>query len=154
MLKEGSAAPDFLVRIDGADPVKFSEIYSRQNVVLFFYPGDFTPVCTREAGCFRDYSDDFKERNAVILGVSRDDAESHRRFAAEYNLPYELLSDPEDEIAKLFAIQRLSGFLSSRRVTFVIDTRGTVRAAIHKELNFQAHVKGSLAVLDKIVKPD
>ena len=96
-LTPGDAAPDFETVNDEEQPVKLSD-YRGRRVVLYFYPKDDTPGCTKEACGFRDGWKDLAKANAVVLGVSADDGESHRRFAKKYRLPFPLLSDPKREV--------------------------------------------------------
>ena len=94
-------------------------------VVLYFYPRDATPGCTREACAFRDIWSRFEAANAMVVGVSTDDSESHARFANEYNLPFPLLADTDEAIADAFGVTVRLGF--AERVTFLIDPEGRVR---------------------------
>lgn len=149
MIKIGDAAPDFEARVGGR-AVHLSDFRGKQHVILFFYPGDFTPVCTKEACYFRDNTEDLKERGAAVLGVSRDDESSHEKFRAEYNLPYELLSDPDGRLIKLFGLARFGGLLPPKRATFVIDKEGIVREVIAAEVSYREHVDKAIAVLDRI----
>lgn len=94
-------------------------------VVLYFYPRDATPGCTREACAFRDVWSRFEEANATVVGVSTDDSESHARFAREHDLPFPLLADTDESIADSFGVSVRLGF--AERVTFLIDPEGRVR---------------------------
>ncbi len=148
MVRVGEQAPDF--KATSAEG-EFSLAGQRgRNVVLFFYPGDFTSVCTKEACEFRDYSSEFESRNAVVVGVSPDDAESHRKFAGQYRLNFALLSDPQGKLVDRFGIRPLLPFLPRKRVTFVIDGAGIVRAAIDSLLDYRGHVEGALKALDQL----
>lgn len=144
MLKVGQSLPEsFASKLGDAS-------ISGKNLVVFFYPGDFTNVCTKEACEFRDYSTEFTKRNAVLVGVSPDDASSHERFAAQYKLDYKLLSDSDGTMAGDFGLKRLIPLLPPRRATFVIDSQRTVRAVIHKELDYKGHVNEALQALDNL----
>jgi peroxiredoxin Q/BCP len=99
--------------------------YRGRPVVLYFYPRDGTPGCTREACAFRDAWDRLQATGAVVLGVSTDDVESHRRFHAEHRLPFELLSDVDGEVARRYGVPVRLGLAA--RVTFLIDGEGVVR---------------------------
>ena len=94
MLELGSLAPDFTLPDKDGTPVSLSD-FRGQTVVLYFYPKDSTPGCTRQACAFASAYDGFKEKNAVVIGISRDSAASHSKFAEKYSLPFLLLSDPE-----------------------------------------------------------
>lgn len=149
MVKVGESAPDFEATASGK-PLRLSDFKGKQHVVLFFYPGDFTPVCTKEACYFRDNTEDLKQRGAAVLGISRDDEASHDKFRAEYNLPYELLSDPDGRLIKQFGLARFGGLLPPKRATFVIDKEGIVRGVIEAELGYRDHVDKALTVLDEL----
>jgi peroxiredoxin Q/BCP len=100
-MNEGDVAPDFTLTDAGGKKVSLSDFRGR-DVILYFYPKDDTPGCTKEACGFRDAWSDLKERGAVVLGVSGDDAASHEVFAAKYRLPFTLLSDPQHEVMRRY----------------------------------------------------
>jgi peroxiredoxin Q/BCP len=100
-LNPGDAAPDFTLEDGNGHRVSLRDLRGR-DVVLYFYPRDDTPGCTKEACGFRDAWDDIQAAGAVVLGVSADDAESHRRFAAKHRLPFTLLSDPDHRVMKAY----------------------------------------------------
>ena len=114
----GGTAPNFMLQ-DQTGRVRTLAEYRRRPVVLYFYPRDNTPGCTREACAFRDAWSRLQEQGAVVLGVSTDDVESHRRFQAEHNLPFDLLSDPEEKAAQAYGVPVRMSFaahgLSCRR---------------------------------------
>lgn len=103
MVEEGTPAPDFELESDSGETVNLSQLRGRP-VVLYFYPRDDTPGCTKEACAFRDAYDDYLARDAVILGVSRDTTESHRKFKSKYELPFTLLSDPDHAVAEAYGV--------------------------------------------------
>jgi len=129
-LKEGDEAPDFSLQSDEGKWIKLSDYKGVSNVVLYFYPKDMTPGCTRQACSFRDNMSQFKELNAEILGVSTDDVESHKEFKQKENLNFTLLADPEKEVTKKYGVQTTLGMAS--RVTFVIDKNGIIRKVYPK----------------------
>jgi len=134
VVEQGQPAPDFELASDTGEKVKLSD-FRGSSVVLFFYPKDDTPGCTKEACQFRDAYDAFQERGAVILGVSPDGEASHDKFRKKYALPFELLSDPDKEVAKAYGVWRekkMYGktFLGIHRSTFVIGPDGTVVKAM------------------------
>jgi peroxiredoxin Q/BCP len=140
----GDKAPDFEVVTSSGKSVKLSDFAGKKNVVLYFYPGDFTPVCTKETCGFRDMHEDLASQDTEIIGVSVDSDESHRRFAEEYKIPFELVSDGKREIAKLYGA---TGFLrdilgKARRMTFVIDKKGRIAAILESELRASKHIDG------------
>jgi thioredoxin-dependent peroxiredoxin len=101
MLEPGSTPPPFTLTDGSGASVSLSD-FAGKYVVLYFYPADDTPGCTKEACGFRDAWDELRELGAVVLGVSADDADSHRKFAAKYRLPFTLLSDPGHEVMKAY----------------------------------------------------
>lgn len=150
MLRKNEPAPDFSgVGADGGR-IRLKDYRGRRNVVLYFYPKDFTPGCTREACSFRDRRAELAQFDAEIVGVSSDGVEKHAKFAASYNLPYPLVSDGDGSISAAYGVQRLGGWLPSKRVTFVIDKDGLVREVIHSELAIDAHIDGALDALRRI----
>jgi thioredoxin-dependent peroxiredoxin len=146
----GQPAPAFEATDHKGARVSLAEAREKGPVVVYFYPKDFTPGCTREACMFRDAFADLDGLGATIVGVSVDDDESHRRFAERYQLPFSLVADPDRALAKRFGIARPLG-LGASRATFVIDQRGIVRAAIHSELSMSRHVKDTKAALAGLV---
>ena len=134
MVEEGSQAPDFELKSDTGETVKLSELRGRP-VVLYFYPRDDTPGCTKEACAFRDSYDEYLARDAVILGVSRDGEESHRKFKQKYDLPFTLLSDPDHEVAEAYGVWAEKSMYGRKsmgivRSTFVIAADGTIATAM------------------------
>ena len=150
MVDAGQAAPDFELTSDKGETVKLSD-FRGSSVVLFFYPKDDTPGCTKEACQFRDAYSEFKERGAVVLGVSPDGEASHVKFRDKYELPFTLLSDPDKEVAKAYGVWRekkMYGKLSLgiHRSTFVIGPDGTVVKAM-RGVKPDGHPEQVLAVL-------
>lgn len=134
MVEEGSQAPDFELKSDTGETVKLSQFRGRP-VVLYFYPRDDTPGCTKEACAFRDSYDEYLARDAVILGVSRDGEESHQKFKSKYDLPFTLLSDPDHEVAEAYGVWAEKSMYGRKsmgivRSTFVIAPNGTVARAM------------------------
>jgi peroxiredoxin Q/BCP len=117
-------------------------------VVLYFYPKDDTPGCTKEACTFRDQYQDFQDAGAAVLGVSSDSSESHRKFAAKHRLPFTLLADRGGQVRKRYGVPATLGLLPGR-VTFVIDAAGVVRHVFNSQLDATRHVGEALGVLQK-----
>jgi peroxiredoxin Q/BCP len=135
MVREGEAAPDFELTSDSGERVVLSALRGKP-VVLYFYPKDDTPGCTTQACGLRDSYDAFRERGAVVLGVSPDDEASHERFRAKYRLPFTLLADPDHEVAERYGVwveRNRSGKRSMgiKRSTFVLDADGNVAKALY-----------------------
>jgi peroxiredoxin Q/BCP len=129
LLKEGDLAPDFATQAIVGDqqvPVKLTD-YRGHKVVLYFYPKDNTPGCTKEACAFRDGFSELKSWGIVVLGCSIDGADKHRAFAQKYNLPFPLLIDPDNKIAKAYGADNGIPILGlDRRITYVIDEDGHI----------------------------
>jgi peroxiredoxin Q/BCP len=149
MLKEGMQAPDFSLP-DADGRVHRLSDYRGRKVILYFYPKDDTPGCTREACDFRDRQREIAAKNAVIVGISADGAASHRTFTAKYNLPFILLSDPAKEAIGAYGALR-GGLLSKTffgivRSTFIIDEKGTI-AKIFPKVDVSVHIQDVLESL-------
>jgi peroxiredoxin Q/BCP len=142
-LNKGDKAPDFTLRNQDDKSVTLFSLKGRK-VVLFFYPKDFSPGCTREACHFRDSFEDFTEAGADVIGVSADSVESHKKFIESNLLPYTLLSDPGGEVAKLYGV---SGFLLPGRTTFIIGENGTILYIFSSQTDMKAHIDESLKIL-------
>ncbi len=148
MLKPGDTAPAFDVALTGGGRASLSQFLGKKNVVLFFYPGDFTPGCTKEACSYRDNYAAFAPLDAVLLGVSANSDSSHTRFAASYRLPFSLIADTDRSLARAYHVLWLGGLLPlPRRITFVIDKQGVIRLAAHHELAIDDHVRDALEIL-------
>jgi thioredoxin-dependent peroxiredoxin len=123
--KVGDKAPDFTARDQDGKTVKLSDFAGKQAVLLYFYPKDQTPGCTKEACGFRDRLDELKKSNVAVLGVSRDTAESHKKFIAKENLNFPLLVDTDGQITEAYGAAMKERPLS-RRVSFLIDKAGKI----------------------------
>ena len=121
----GDPAPDFALPDENGEPVELSD-FRGVRVLLVFYPGDDTPVCTRQLCDYRDGLEQFQDLGVRVVGISRDDAVSHRRFKARHGLPFTLLSDPDLAVAKAYGA---AGPLGMKRAVFLIDEAGTIRYA-------------------------
>jgi peroxiredoxin Q/BCP len=142
----GDPAPDFALTDREGRMVRLSDYRGKQPVVVYFYPKDDTPGCTKEACAFRDEYEVFKEAGAEVIGVSSDPAESHARFASKYRLPFVLLSDGDAAVRRRYGVPPTLGVLPGR-VTFVIDREGIVRHVFNSQLQATQHVKEAMAAL-------
>ncbi len=152
MLNEGDAAPDFEARDAEGNAVKLSNLRGRK-VVLYFYPKDDTPGCTKEACSFRDGFAEFKRRGIEVLGVSTDDEKSHRKFAEKYSLPFTLLADTDHSVADLYEVygeKEFAGrkYMGVARKTFLIDEEGRLRKVFDK-VKVDEHADEVLKAFDK-----
>lgn len=142
----GALAPDFEARDQDGRPVRLRDLRGRP-VVLYFYPEDETPGCTREACAFRDDNEAFRARGAAVLGVSSQGEASHLEFRRKYGLPFTLVADPDKKIIRAYGAL---GFLGlAKRVTYVIKADGTIAAAI-RPLDPKSHSREALRVLSKL----
>jgi peroxiredoxin Q/BCP len=135
VIEEGTPAPDFELGSDAGERVRLSSLRGRP-VVLYFYPKDDTPGCTRQACELRDAYAEFRERGAVVLGVSPDDESSHLEFKEKYELPFTLLADPDHTVSEEYGVWgERSGYgktwMGINRSTFVIGADGTVARALY-----------------------
>jgi peroxiredoxin Q/BCP len=121
----GDCAPDFSLPDADGGTFTLSE-QAGQRVLLVFYPGDDTPVCTRQLCDYRDGIEQFADLDVEVIGISRDDAESHRRFRARHDLPFTLLSDPDMDVAERYGCK---GLLGMKRGVFLVDEKGLLRYA-------------------------
>jgi peroxiredoxin Q/BCP len=136
MLKEGTTAPDFSL-LDQNEVMHTLSQYRGKTVLLYFYPKDDTPGCTKEACMIADVYNDFSARNIVVLGVSKDTPASHKKFASKYNLPFTLLSDRSgDAIEAYGAWQNKSmfgrSFMGISRISYLIDAGGKIQKVYPK----------------------
>jgi peroxiredoxin Q/BCP len=145
MIATGQRAPDFTLPAADGKSVSLADFRGKKSVVVFFYPKDETPGCTREACEFRDSFDRFGDAGAEVLGISDDDVESHKKFASHHRLPMTLLSDVGGKVRETYGVKSLFGIPD--RVTFVIDREGVVRHVFQSRLRFGKHVDEALDVV-------
>ncbi len=144
MVSEGEEAPDFTLQADDERKVSLKD-YRGKKVVLYFYPKDGTPGCTREATEFRDVAEEFAKEGAVILGVSKDGVKSHQKFKQKHELPFTLLSDPEGKVLDLYGVWKKKSlygrtFMGTERTTFLIDENGIVKK-IYRKVKAEGHAQ-------------
>jgi thioredoxin-dependent peroxiredoxin len=152
-IEEGQKAPDFSLSDDRGNTVTLSGL-SGKPVVLYFYPKDDTPGCTREACAFRDRQNDLAAHGAVVLGVSPDDEKSHGKFRDKFSLNFPLLADPDHQVAEAYGAWREKKnygktYMGIQRSTFLIDGDGTVRKA-WKKVDVDGHDSAVLEALGKL----
>ena len=150
MITVGHKAPDFEGTVADGKPLRLRDFHGRRHVILYFFPKDFTPGCTREACSFRDRRAEVAGLDAEIVGVSLDTPEKHASFAAKYQLPYPLISDRSGAIASAYGVARLGGWLPTKRVTFVIDKQGVVQHVIQSEFSIDMHIDQALETLRRL----
>ena len=145
-LEIGSLAPDFETETYGAEKVRLSDFYSKGAVVLYFYPMNNTPGCTKEACSLRDTEDELASLGVQILGVSTDGIRSHEKFRDKFSLNFPLLSDKSREIVDLYGVRRKFFPLVARRTTFLIEKGGRI-AYIWYKVDSSSHAE---EILDKV----
>ena len=152
-LKVGSKAPAFSLKNTDGKTVKLSD-FKGQKVVLYFYPKDDTPGCTKEACSFRDNYAELQKRGVVVLGVSADDQKAHQKFTTKYGLPFTLLSDPEHTMLEKYNAwveKSMYGrtYMGIARITYIINEDGKI-AHIFSKVKPDSHSQDVLAVLDTL----
>jgi peroxiredoxin Q/BCP len=151
-LAVGQKAPEFDVVSSAGKSLKLTDFLGKKNVVLYFYPGDFTPICTKETCGFRDMYADLESQDTEVIGVSVDTNESHQKFAAEYNVPFALVSDAKKDLAKAYGATSLLGSLLGKvgRVTYLIDKKGRIAGIFESELRASKHIDGVRDAIKKL----
>ena len=142
----GDAIPAFRLQNQRGEWVSSEELLG-SPFVLYFYPKDDTPGCTAEACAFRDAYEDFQQLGVQVVGISSDDPERHRQFAAKHHLPYLLLSDTGNQVRNAFGVPGSFFGLLPGRVTYVIDEAGVVRYLFNSQFNIQGHIDRAKAYL-------
>jgi peroxiredoxin Q/BCP len=148
-IQVGDKAPDFTLPSQAGEPVRLSDRLGERVVVLYFYPKDETPGCTKEACAFRDSHEVFAEAGAEVIGVSSDSVDKHAAFAGHHELKFTLLSDEGGKVRKSYGVPAALGVLPGR-VTYVIDRAGTVRHVFNSMTNIGRHVNDALDVVKKL----
>jgi thioredoxin-dependent peroxiredoxin len=145
-LEAGAKAPEFTLNDQDGNPVSLSSFRGQKNVVVYFYPKDDTPGCTKESCAFRDHFTAFSDVGAEVLGISSDSEQSHKKFKEKHRLPFRLLADKGGKTRKAFGVPATLGMLPGR-VTYVIDKQGTIRHAFNSQINATQHVDEALGIL-------
>ena len=154
MLKIGQKAPDFFLKDKDGKPHKLSD-YLGSWILLYFYPKDDTPGCTKEACAIRDNFLSFKKMKAIVLGVSTDSEQSHEKFAEKFNLPFTLLADPDKKVVKLYGVYGMKKFMGreymgTKRISFLIDPKGHIEK-IYEKVKPAEHAEEVLADLKNLL---
>jgi peroxiredoxin Q/BCP len=147
VLKKGSQAPEFDLEDQDGQHHTLKSLLARGPLILYFYPADFTPGCTKEACTFRDLQTDLVRAGLRVVGVSPQDAESHKKFAAQHKLNFPLLADPDKKVVRAYDVDGPLGF-GVRRGTYLIGADGKIQDSVLADLRIGAHeqfVKAALA---------
>ncbi|WP_340199297.1 peroxiredoxin [Ascidiimonas sp. W6] len=145
-LKAGSTLPEFSLKDQNGDSFLSKDLIGHKKVVIFFYPKDFTPGCTKEVCSFRDSYEEFQKLGAEVIGISGDSEKSHQKFSDYYKLPFRLLSDKGNKVRKLFGVPKsLLGILPGRE-TYVFNKEGKA-IMVFNNMSGSIHMKKALAIL-------
>jgi len=146
----GSKIPEFVLLDQNGNEFDIKSVLGKKNLVIYFYPKDDTPGCTKEACSFRDQYEDFKDVDAEVIGISSDDVESHKNFAEKYQLSFTLLSDTDGKVRKMFGVPtNLLGMIPGR-VTYVVNKEGKVILLFNSQTKAEQHVTEALEVLKNL----
>ena len=147
MINIGDKIPAFTLQNQDGTPVDIMEFIGQKTVVLYFYPKDDTPGCTKEACSFRDQYTVFQDLGCEVIGISSDAPKVHKEFAIKYKLPFPLLADEKKEVRTLFGVPKSLFGLLPGRVTYIIDKTGVVRGIFNSQLNATQHIDEALKVV-------
>ena len=153
-LQTGDKLPDFTLPDQNGEPFDIREVRGEHILVIYFYPKDDTPGCTKEACSFRDQFEDLTDKGAYVIGISSDSPESHEQFKKKYQLPFTLLSDQDKEVRNLFGVPTSLMGLLPGRVTYIIDRNGLIRQVFNSQLNAEQHVEEASKVIERLKSED
>ena len=145
MLNKGKIAQDFTILDENGDAHSLSK-YEGKWVLLYFYPKDDTPGCTKEACALRDRAMEYEESDVIVLGVSKDSGESHKKFISKYKLPFTLLSDPDKKVIKLYGADNGDG---TKRISYLVDPEGIIER-VYEKVEPAFHAEEVLEDLEKL----
>ena len=143
----GDKVPSFVLKDQFGENFKSIDYIGKTAMVIYFYPKDDTPGCTKEACSFRDTYQEFTDINVKVIGISSDNVASHKKFAEKYNLPFTLLADTQKEVRKLFGVPSNMMGLIPGRVTYVVDEKGIVIYIYNSMTNAETHIEEALKAL-------
>jgi peroxiredoxin Q/BCP len=146
-LKTGDIFPPFAMKDQTGNLFSSEGLLGHKPLVIYFYPKDETPGCTKQACSFRDSYQDFKETGAEVIGISSDSGESHENFARHHRLPFVLLSDENGEFRKKTGVPGSFLGLLPGRVTYIVDSKGIIKYIFNSQLNVEKHISEALRVL-------
>jgi peroxiredoxin Q/BCP len=147
-LKPGDRAPAFSGAASDGSTISLRDFRDKKNLVLYFYPMDNTPGCTREARAFRDAADRFKNAGTAIVGVSTQSIDSHKRFSANNELPFPLIADTDKKISSAYGVLKENG-KTAERATFLVDKKGKIRR-VWPKVSITGHTDDILAAIDEL----
>ncbi len=144
----GDKAPVFKLMDQNGKEVDISKKIGQTALVVYFYPKDFTSGCTMEAHEFRDMHEQFQKNGAEVIGVSSDSVEMHKKFAEEHELPFTLLSDPDEKVRDMYGAWGMAH--TPGRVTYLIDKNGIIRMVFSSQIQPRKHISEALKTLEEI----
>ncbi len=150
-LKKGDECPTFQLKNQFDQLVDITDYLGRRNLVIFFYPKDETPGCTKEACAFRDDFEEFLKYDCELFGISSDSVQNHLSFSKNHNLPYNLLADEDKAIRKLFGVPANLFGLIPGRVTYIISKKGLVEEIFNSQTNPIGHINSALKTLQGMI---
>lgn len=146
-MEKGDKAPAFQLKNQDGELIDMNDFIGKQPLVLFFYPMDHTPGCTKEACTFRDYHSEFEELGVKLFGISSDSVQKHKRFATDYNLKYDLLADTEKKARKIYKVPGSLFGLLPGRVTYIIDKNGMIADVFNSATKPTDHISVAIDVV-------
>lgn len=149
-IEVGSKVPIFELKDQNGELFKLETVLGKNNLVIYFYPKDDSPGCTKEACSFRDQFKVFADADAIIIGISAQSVESHLKFAKKHRLNYTLLSDIGNRVRKLFGVPTNFFGLIPGRVTYVVNKEGKIMYLFNSQIQAEKHVDETLRILQKI----
>lgn len=144
----GDIIPDFTLKDQKGNEFHLSSVKGKKNLVIYFYPKNFTPGCVKEACSFRDSFEEFKDAGAEVIGISSDSEASHAKFATRYSLPFTLLSDENGLVRKKFGVKNHFFGLLPGRETYVADKEGRV-VSVFNSMDASKHIRHALEMISK-----
>jgi peroxiredoxin Q/BCP len=146
-ISAGSIIPSFTLKDQMGNPLDITTLIGKKNLVIYFYPKDDSPGCTKEACSFRDQFEVFREADALVIGISSQSVDSHKKFSEKYGLNYTLLSDEGGKVRKLFGVPTNFLGLIPGRVTYVVNKEGRVVYVFNSQINAVQHVEEAVKIL-------
>jgi peroxiredoxin Q/BCP len=150
MIQIGDNCPDFQLHDTSGKMINMTDFIGKKKMVIYFYPKDDTPGCTKEACSFRDSYEDFKEFDCEVIGISSDSEEKHSFFASKHKLPFILLADTDKKVRKLFGVPGNLFGLIPGRVTYIIGLDGKVKGIYNSQTNPLGHIEKALELVKSL----
>ncbi len=148
----GDNCPDFELNNQFGERIKIKQLIGEKTLVIYFYPKDDTPGCTKEACSFRDAYEDFIALNCEVIGISSDSEKAHKKFADKHRLTFQLLSDANKYVRKLFGVPGNLFGLIPGRVTYIIDLEGKIKGVFNSQLDPLGHIAKAMEVVKEILQ--